>query len=56
MCRDANDDKLIDCAISGRAQFLVSTDNDLIDNAELKKDLFEFGVEIVDPQIFLNKL
>ena len=56
LCRDTSDDMFIDCAVSGRVQFLVSTDNDLIDDAVLKKVLFEFGVEIVDPPNFLNKI
>ena len=56
LCRDTSDDMFIDCAVSGRVQFLVSTDNDLIDDAALKKALFEFGVEIVDPPNFLKKI
>lgn len=54
--RDSTDNIFVDCAILGRVQFLVSTDNDLIDNAQLKQDLFEFGVEIVDPPDFLEKI
>ncbi len=56
LCRDPKDDKLVDCAISGRVQFLVSYDNDLIDDAELKKNLFEFGVEVTDPPNFLERI
>jgi putative PIN family toxin of toxin-antitoxin system len=56
LCRDPKDDKFVDCAISGRVQFLVSYDNDLIDDSELKQALFEFGVEIVDPPNFLQKI
>lgn len=56
LCRDASDNILIDCAISGRVQFLVSTDNDLIDHPELKKAMFEFGIEILEPPSFLNKI
>ena len=56
LCRDASDNMLIDCAVSGRVQFLVSTDNDFLDDAALKKDLFEFGVEIVDPPKFLKRI
>ncbi len=56
LCRDATDNKFVECAILGRAHFLVSYDNDLIDDAELKQALFEFGVEIVDPPIFLEKI
>ena len=56
LCRDTSDDMFIDCAVSGGVQFLVSYDNDLIDDAALKKALFEFGVEIVAPPYFLNKI
>ena len=56
LCRDPEDNKFIDCAISGRVQFLVSYDNDLIDDVELKKSLFEFGVEITEPPNFLQKI
>ena len=54
--RDPTDDIFVDCAILGRVQFLVSTDNDLVDNPELKQALFEFGVEIIDPPNFLRKI
>ncbi|MDE0324751.1 MAG: putative toxin-antitoxin system toxin component, PIN family [Candidatus Poribacteria bacterium] len=56
LCRDPKDDKFIDCAISGRVQFLVSYDKDLIDDAKLKRALFEFGVEVVEPPNFLEKI
>ena len=54
--RDPTGNIFVDCAILGRVQFLVSTDNDLVDNPELKQGLFEFGVEIVDPPDFLQKI
>ena len=54
--RDPTDNILIDCAILGRVQFLVSTDNDLIDDAELKQSLFEFGVTVTDPPNFLQEI
>ena len=54
--RDPTDNMFVDCAILGRVQFLVSTDNDLVDNPELKQALFEFGVEIVGPPDFLQKI
>ena len=56
LCRDTTDNMFVDCAVSGRVQFLVSYDNDLIDDSELKQALFEFGVEIVDPPNFLQKI
>lgn len=54
--RDPTDNIFVDCAILGRVQFLVSTDNDLIDNPQLKRALFEYGVEIVDPLRFLKEI
>ena len=56
LCRDPKDDIFIDCAISGRVQFLVSTDNDLVDDPELSKALYEFGVEVIEPPNFLEKI
>ena len=56
LCRDPKDDKFVDCAVSERVQFLVSYDNDLIDDSELKQALFEYGVEIVDPLNFLEEI
>lgn len=53
--RDMTDNKLVDCAILGRVQYLVSSDNDLLD-LELKRALFEFGVEVVEPLIFLENI
>ena len=56
LCRDVKDDKFIDCAILERAQFLVSYDNDLLDDSRLKRALFEFGVEVVEPLLFLENI
>ena len=56
LCRDPTDDTFVDCAVSGRVQFLVSYDKDLVDDARLKRALFEFGVEIVEPPDFLNEI
>ena len=50
-----SDDVLIDCAIHERAQFLVTYDNDLLDDTALKRALFEYGIEIVEPWVFLEK-
>ena len=30
LCRDSEDDKFIDCAIAGKASFIVSGDQDLL--------------------------
>ena len=54
--RDVDDDQVVDCAIWGRAQFLVSYDNDLLENPTLRQALFEFGVDIVDPHTFTERI
>ena len=56
LCRDTADDMLVDCAVSGRVQFLVSYDKDLVDDVRLKRALFEFGVEVIEPPDFLNEI
>lgn len=56
LCRDVKDDKFVDCAILERVQFLVSYDNDLLDDSNLRKSLFEFGIEIADPPAFIMEI
>lgn len=56
LCRDVNDNPVVDCAVFGRSQFLVSYDNDFLDDSTLRQTLFEFGVEIADPQTFLARI
>ena len=55
-CRDADDDKIIACAIVGRAQFLVSGDNDLVGDEGLRETLREFGITILAPQAFVDEM
>ena len=55
-CRDVSDNPLVDCAIQEKVHFLVSHDKNLLDDAELRRNLFEYGVEIVDPLTFLEIL
>ena len=56
LCRDVKDDPVADCAVWGRVQFLVSYDNDFLDDSTLRQALFEFGVEIAHPRTFLEKI
>ena len=56
LCRDVNDDKFVDCSILGRVQNLVSEDHDLLDDGNLKKQLFEHGVEVLNAFEFYQKL
>ena len=56
LCRDPKDNPFVDCAILGRVHFLVSYDNDILDDAKLKQALFEFGVEVISPPLFMEKI
>jgi putative PIN family toxin of toxin-antitoxin system len=50
LCRDPNDNMFLDCAISGRAQFIVSEDKDLL---VLNKIM---NVKIVTAKNFLKEI
>ncbi len=56
LCRDVKDNPVADCAVWGRVQFLVSYDNDFLEDSTLRQVLFEFGVEIVHPGTFLETI
>ena len=56
VCRDAEDDKFVNCAIFGRVHFLVSSDNDFLEDANLKRIVWEYGVRVVDIFEFYNRL
>jgi len=49
-CRDPKDDKFLACAVEGRAHYLISSDNDLLDMRYYQ------GVAIVNPGQFLVAL
>jgi predicted nucleic acid-binding protein len=48
--RDPKDDPYLACALAARAEFIIARDADLLD---LKQP---FGIEIVTPRAFLNRL
>ncbi len=49
-CRDEDDNRVLEAAVAGKANFIVTTDEDL-----LVLDTFE-GIRVVRPQIFLTAL
>jgi len=49
-CRDPSDDKFLECAVNGRADYIVSADKDLLDLVTFQ------GIEIVDAPTFWRKL
>jgi putative PIN family toxin of toxin-antitoxin system len=56
LCRDRKDEKYVDCAVLGRVQFLVSEDTDLLQDEKLKKQLFEYGIEVVNALDFYQSI
>ena len=49
-CRDPKDDFILACAVSGRAEWVVTGDNDLLVLNPFR------GIHIVTPTVFLNHL
>ena len=50
LSRDPDDDKFINCALSGRALYIVSGDSDLVDIEEVE------GIETITARAFLDKM
>jgi putative PIN family toxin of toxin-antitoxin system len=49
-CRDAKDNKFLECAVAAAADYLVSGDKDLLDMGEYK------GVKIISAGPFIEKI
>lgn len=56
LCRDPDDDVVIETAIVGRAQALVTRDDDLKGAAELTRALAERGVAVLTVRRFLARV
>lgn len=54
ICRDPDDDKIINCAIVGRSHYLVSGDADLYDDNNVKRFLSEYGIQVIKPEEFIE--
>jgi putative PIN family toxin of toxin-antitoxin system len=55
-CRDPDDDIVLETAILGDAEFVVSRDDDLKGDRDLIERLRDRGVEVVTVQQFLDRL
>lgn len=53
LCRDPDDDLILETAISGHAQFLVSRDDDLKTDADLIAQMQVSGITVISVQQFL---
>lgn len=56
VCRDPDDDEILEAAINGRAQYLVTRDDDLKRDLELIKMARRNGVRVVAVRQFLRRL
>jgi len=56
VCRDPDDDMVIETAINGHADVLVSRDDDLKRSPEVTSTLLEHGIQVLTVQQFLDAL
>jgi uncharacterized protein len=56
VCRDPNDDFIIETAIRGRAGMVVSRDDDIKGDVQLVRFLAMYGIEALSVQHFLSRL
>ena len=56
VCRDPDDNVVIETAERGKAQFLVSGDADLWDAEEVKAYLRDQRIHVLNPKEFLDKI
>ena len=56
LCRDPDDDLVLETAILGGAQYVVSRDDDLKGDSELIAQMRARGIEILSVQHFLDRL
>ncbi|MEA3459075.1 MAG: putative toxin-antitoxin system toxin component, PIN family [Chloroflexota bacterium] len=56
LCRDETDNFLLETAILGEADFLVSGDKDLVDDEKLKAKMLKHGVKVIGVAEFIGIL
>jgi hypothetical protein len=57
LCRDPKDDALLEAAVNGKAQYVVTLDPDLLDDDELTATMTrEYDVSVVRPSAFFELL
>jgi putative PIN family toxin of toxin-antitoxin system len=56
LCRDPDDDLMLETALNGNAKFAVSRDDDLKRDQELISRMLEQGIEVLSVQRFLERL
>lgn len=56
LCRDPKDDMVIETAVSGRADVIVTGDKDLTDAVEVADYLAERGIQVLSVRVFAHML
>ena len=56
ICRDPHDNMVLETAILGKAEYLVTRDDDLKRDLELIQKMAEWGIQVVSVQQFLKRL
>lgn len=56
ICRDPDDDLVLETAMEGKAHYLVSRDDDLKRDVDLIQQMKAHGIEVLSVQQFLNLL
>jgi putative PIN family toxin of toxin-antitoxin system len=56
ICRDPDDDEILEAAILGKSQYLVTRDDDLKRDLELMKVIRRHRVRVVSVRQFLHRL
>lgn len=54
LCRDPNDNMIIETAVRGKAKYLISGDKDIADDKEVLSYLSHHGVSVISPSTFLS--
>ncbi len=56
VCRDPDDDLILETAILGKAQYIVSRDDDIKRDPDLMAHMEAYGVTVLSVQQFLEKI
>lgn len=56
LCRDPDDDIVLETAIRGKAGYVITRDEDMTRDLDLQEHLERFDIEIMTVQRFINLL
>ncbi|MDW8269630.1 MAG: putative toxin-antitoxin system toxin component, PIN family [Anaerolineae bacterium] len=56
LCRDPDDDLILETAVRGGAEYVISRDEDVMRDPDLAEKLERYGIQTITVQTFLNLL